>query len=316
MSSFEHVAANMPTLADLSDLALIRVSGEDARDFLHSQFCNDVKKLDSTQAQLNGYCSPKGRLLASFLLWQHGDDYLLQLPSELRESIQKRLTMFVLRSKVKLTDASADFVRLGLSGPQAGNLLHEFFGPVPEARFELMHGEQARIIRLGDDRFDLLVDAEDALAITRRLAGRCTAVSSQHWLWLDIRAGIPTITRATQEQFVPQMVNFELLGGVNFQKGCYPGQEIVARTQYLGRLKRRMYLAHIAAENVAAGDSLFSADLEGQASGTIVNAARAPSGGQDVLAVIQIDSAQQQTIHWKTADGPQLQLQTLPYPVP
>jgi folate-binding protein YgfZ len=316
MSSFEHVAANIPTLADLSDLSLIRISGEDARDFLHSQFCNDVKKLDGTQAQLNGYCSPKGRLLATFLLWQHGDDYLLQLPSELRESIQKRLAMFVLRSKVKLSDASADFVRLGLSGPQAENLLHDFFGAVPKARFELTRGAQASIIRLGDERFDLLVDGEDALAITRRLTGRCTAVASRHWLWLDICAGIPTITQTTQEQFVPQMVNFELLGGVNFQKGCYPGQEIVARTQYLGRLKRRMYLAHIAAETVTAGDSLFSADLEGQASGTIVNAAPAPGGGQDVLAVIQIGSARQQTIHWKTADGPQLKLRPLPYPVP
>lgn len=316
MSSFEHVAADIPTLADLSDLALIRISGEDAGDFLHSQFSNDVKKLAGNQAQLNGYCSPKGRLLASFLLWQQGSDYLLQLPAELRESIQKRLTMFVLRSKVKLTDASADFVRLGLSGAQAENLSHEFFGPVPEARFALMHGEHGSVIRLGDDRFALLVDGEGARALAERLAQRCTAVSSQHWLWLDIRAGIPTITRATQEQFVPQMVNFELLGGVNFQKGCYPGQEIVARTQYLGRLKRRMYLAHIAAENVAAGDSLFSTDLEGQASGTIVNAARAPGGGQDVLAVIQIDSAQQQTLHWKTADGPQLELQPLPYSVP
>jgi folate-binding protein YgfZ len=315
MSSFEHVAADIPTLADLSDLALIRISGEDARDFLHSQFSNDVRKLDGTQAQLNGYCSPKGRLLATFLLWRYGDDYLLQLPAELRESIQKRLTMFVLRSKVKLTDASADFVRLGLSGAQAENLVHEFFGPVPEARFGLVHGEQATIIRLGDDRFELLV-ASEAPAIAERLARRCTAVSADHWSWLDIRAGIPTITRATQEQFVPQMVNFELLGGVNFQKGCYPGQEIVARTQYLGRLKRRMYLAHVAAENVTAGDSLFSADLEGQASGTIVNAARAPGGGQDVSAVIQIDSARQHAIHWKTADGPQLQLQTLPYPVP
>src|ERR1700674_89027 len=316
MSSSEHVAANIPTLADLSDLALIRFSGNDAREFLHSQFCNDVKKLDGTQAQLNGYCSAKGRLLASFLLWQHGDDYLLQLPAELRESIQKRLAMFVLRARVKLSDPPAEFFRLGLSGSQAENLLHEFFGAVPKAEFELKQGEQASIIRLGADRFYLLVEFKNALVVTQALAMRCTAVSPLRWSWLDIRAGMPTITQATQEQFVPQMVNFELLGGVNFQKGCYPGQEIVARTQYLGRLKRRMYLAHIAAENVAAGDSLFSADLEGQTSGTIVNAAPAPGGGQDVLAVIQIDSAQRQSVHWKTADGPQLQLQPLPYSLP
>jgi folate-binding protein YgfZ len=316
MPAFEHAAGNMPILADLSSVALIRISGEDAGDFLHSQFCNDVKKLAGTQVQLNGYCSPKGRLLATFLLWKQGDEYFLQLPAALREAIQKRLSMFVLRSKVKLADASADLLRLGVAGTQAEALLGELFGTLPEAAFGLGRGEEVSIMRLGRERFELLVNSEHAPALTRRLAELCSHVSAERWSWLDIRAGIPVITQTTQDQFVPQMVNFELLGGVSFQKGCYPGQEIVARTQYLGRLKRRMYLAHIAAEDAAAGDSLFSADLEGQATGSIVNAAPAPAGGCDVLAVIQIESAKQQSIHWQRADGPRLELQPLPYAVP
>lgn len=132
-----------------------------------------------------------------------------------------------------------------------------------------------------------------------------------------IRAGIPTILPPTQEQFVAQMLNYELIGGVNFKKGCYPGQEIVARTQYLGKLKRRMYLARLeSAAEPQAGDELYSADMPEQATGMVVNAAPAPMGGFDVLAVIQTSSAEQHAIHWKSSDGPVLRLEVLPYAVP
>jgi hypothetical protein len=135
------------------------------------------------------------------------------------------------------------------------------------------------------------------------------------WDWIRVSAGIPMVVAATQEQFVPQMVNLEAIGGVSFQKGCYPGQEIVARSQYLGKLKRRMFLAHVDAEAVP-GDSVYSADLEGQASGTVVNAAAAPEGGCDVLAVVQVESASSQTLHLKSPDGAALSLKTLPYALP
>jgi tRNA-modifying protein YgfZ len=134
------------------------------------------------------------------------------------------------------------------------------------------------------------------------------------WNLLDIRAGIAWITPATQEQFVAQMTNYELIGGVDFKKGCYPGQEIVARTQYLGKLKRRMYRIHVDSA-LAAGDELFSADFDGQASGMIVNAAPAPNGGFEALAVIQIESAASQTMHVRTIDGPILKILDLPYAI-
>jgi folate-binding protein YgfZ len=141
-------------------------------------------------------------------------------------------------------------------------------------------------------------------------------VGNQCWDWLNIRNGIPVITSATQDQFVPQMLNMEIIGAVSFNKGCYPGQEIIARTQHLGMLKRRMYLANIRSENSPQpGEELFSGDVQGQASGMIVNAAASPEGGHDVLAVIQIASAQAEDVHWKSLSGPTLKLLPLPYSV-
>jgi hypothetical protein len=146
------------------------------------------------------------------------------------------------------------------------------------------------------------------------LATALTPVGTACWEWLEIRNGIPLITPATQEQFVPQMANMELIGAVNFHKGCYPGQEIIARTQYLGQLKRRMVLAHVEGETPPqAGDALFGSELEGQASGMVVNAQAAPDGGYDLLAVAQTTSIADAVLHFRSADGPLLSIQALPY---
>jgi len=161
----------------------------------------------------------------------------------------------------------------------------------------------------------LSVVPEHAAAVWQVLCESATPVGAPVWDWLRINAGIPMIVAATQEQFVPQMVNLEVIGGVSFQKGCYPGQEIVARSQYLGKLKRRMFLAHVEAP-AAPADNLYSADIEGQATGTVVNAAPAPTGGFDVLAVAQVESANTQTLHLKAADGAELRLKPLPYALP
>ncbi|MES2354315.1 MAG: folate-binding protein YgfZ [Pseudomonadota bacterium] len=307
---------NDTIIADLSHEAVITINGEDAETFLHGQFTNDVKKLNGTNWQLNGYCSPKGRLLASFRLWKQHDRYLLQLPSALRESIQKRLTMFVLRAKVKLVEASDETIRFGMAGPQAATLIQTIAGsPAPEPG-ALWQGENITVLSLGQNRFEILAAPEKASAVWQTLSEGAVKVGADQWDWLAIRAGEPSITLATQEQFVPQMANFELIGGVSFQKGCYPGQEIVARTQYLGKLKRRMYLVNIAADSVVAGDPLFSDNLEGQTSGMIVNAVASPDGGFDALAVVQGEKIENQVIHFKSLDGPALQPLSLPYAVP
>ncbi|MCA1978664.1 MAG: folate-binding protein, partial [Thiobacillus sp.] len=188
-------------------------------------------------------------------------------------------------------------------------------GAMPGAAMQSAAGEAGRVVRLGADKFVLALRPERAEAVWLALRSAATPVGAPVWDWLRINAGIPMIVAATQEQFVPQMVNYEALGGVSFQKGCYPGQEIVARSQYLGKMKRRMFLAHVETP-AAPGDSLYSDDLGGQASGTVVNAAPAPTGGYDLLAVAQVESARSQQLHLGQPDGAALTLKTLPYSVP
>lgn len=311
-------ALDQTIVADLSDMSLIQFAGEDAQTYLQGQLSNDLRELDGGNSQLSSYCTPKGRMLANFLLWQNApNSYLAQLPASLREPVQKRLSMFVLRAKVKVSDASDAWIRLGLGGPGAGAVLTSVLGEVPPAVQGLQHHARGSILRLPGDLFELLIAPDQADAMWRQLTTHAKAVGGACWDGLMIRAGIPTILPATQEAFIPQMVNYELIGGVNFKKGCYPGQEIVARTQYLGKLKRRMYLGNLKLDTAPApGDELFSADLPDQATGMIVNAAPAPDGGYDVLAVIQISSVEGNVIHWKSADGPALSVGVLPYALP
>jgi hypothetical protein len=308
-------AADGTIVADLSQLGVIAFRGEDTATFLQGQLTNDVRSLHADAAQWNGYCSPKGRLLGNFLMWRQSEDYCLQLSGDILPAVQKRLSMFILRAKVQGRDASDERVRLVVAGKQALAAVSAAMGAVPEAAMRSMTSDAGQVIRVGDDKFVLSVAPERAAAVWQALCQSATPVGAPVWDWLRLNAGIPMIVAATQEQFVPQMVNLEVIGGVSFQKGCYPGQEIVARSQYLGKLKRRMFLAHVDAE-AAPGDNLYSADLAGQATGTVVNAALAPSGGFDVLAVAQVESANTQTLHLKAVDGAALSLKPLPYALP
>ena len=308
-------AADGTIVADLSQLGVIALRGDETATFLQGQLTNDVRALHADGAQWNGYCSPKGRLLGNFLMWRQGEDYCLQLSGDILAGVLKRLSMFILRAKVQARDASDENVRLVVAGPRALAAVSAAMSTIPDATMHTTSGESGQVIRVGADKFVLSVAPERAAAVWQVLRQSATPVGAPVWDWLRLNAGIPMIVAATQEQFVPQMVNLEVIGGVSFQKGCYPGQEIVARSQYLGKLKRRMFLAHVDAA-AAPGDSLYSADIEGQATGTVVNAAPAPAGGFDVLAVAQVESANTQTLHLKAADGAALTLKPLPYVLP
>lgn len=310
-----HAAQTGLILADLSHWGLIGLAGEDAQSFLHGQITNAVQGMAPERAVFAGYCSAKGRMLANFLVIRRGDDLLIMLPESLREAIQKRLGMFILRAKVKSRDAGGEWVRLGLAGTGADNQVTEIVGaPLPEAMLGVAQSERALAIRLGAERFDLFVRPEEAPAHWAKLATRARPVGAAVWEGLLVNAGIPTILPVTQDQFVPQMANMDLLYGVDFKKGCYPGQEIVARTQYLGKLKRRMYLAQVTTE-ATPGDSLYSPDLPGQVCGTVVNAVAAASGGFDLLAVMQTSSQEGGDVRLGTEDGPRLNFKVLPYPL-
>jgi tRNA-modifying protein YgfZ len=308
-------AATQTVLADLSHFSLIGFAGEDAQTFLHGQITNDLRNLGENQAVFAGYLSPKGRMLANFLVMKRAGELLMMLPASLREPIQKRLSMFILRSKVKARDAGSEWVRLGLNGGDAADLVAEALGThAPEGMMAMAHAESAFALCLGAGRYDLFIAPGAASAAWEKLEGRARPVGAPTWDWLMVRAGVPVVLPPTQDHFVPQMANMEILGGVSFGKGCYPGQEIVARSQYLGKVKRRLYLAHLDAE-ARPGDELFAPEPADQAAGIIANAAPAPGGGWDVLAVALSPSVEAGEVRLKSRDGARLAFQPLPYPV-
>jgi tRNA-modifying protein YgfZ len=301
---------------ELSQLGLIRFSGEDAQVFLQNQLTCEVDALSAGQSTYGAYCTPKGRVLATFLLWRAEQGFFMQLPSSLREPIQKQLSKYILRSKVKAADATAEWTPAGIMGKDAAALVQRMAGAAPQAVHQVAQTPVAMVIRLPGDRFEIVAARDKAATALQALAAGAEKADAEQWQRQVIRAGVPMILPETQEEFVPQMINLDLIGGVSYEKGCYPGQEIVARMHYRGTLKQRMYLANVAsAEHLQPGEKLYSPDFGEQACGTVVNAARSSEGGHDLLAVIQISAADRGNLHWKSPDGPALKLLPLPYSV-
>ena len=310
-AELKHTASST-VLCDLSQYGLLRASGEEAQGFLQNLLSNDIRFVDATHAQLSSFNTAKGRMLAVFTIWRDGEDYLLQLPSSILEALRKKLSMYVLRTKVKISDASNEYVSLGLSGKDASALLSTISTELPQEVMGCVNHAGVHILKLDATRFQLTTSVEQAQTLWNALSKDARPVGSVCWDSLNVRAGIPSIVPKTQEEFVPQMANLDALGGINFKKGCYPGQEIVARMHYLGKLKRRMYLAHLdGSEAPQPGDELFSDDMEGQASGMIANVAPAPEGGYDILAVIQTASVEGYKL--RTANNTELNILPLPY---
>lgn len=301
----ELMAASKNTvLVPLTHLGLIEASGEEAKTFLHSQFTNDINHLAETQAQHAGWCTAKGRMQASFLTWRNGESYQLALAADLQEAAQKRLQMFVLRAKVKLTAATDSTLLLGLSGPQAEETLADAALPCPADAMTTALADGVAVIRLDASRFIIAVPESSIAALWQKLTVKARPAGVPVWRWLDIQAGFPLVTLATKEEFVPQMADFEKIGGVSFHKGCYPGQEIVARTQYLGKVKRHLYRL-TSSQALKAGDALHSPDNPDQACGMVMTAAPSPAGGYEALAVVQSNFAT--NVHLGSREGPQVQ---------
>ena len=289
----------------IAPLGVIRAAGADAASFLNGQLTNDIEKLGPAQARFAGYCSAKGRLLASFIAWKTPtDDVLLACHASVLPATLKRLGMFVLRAKCKLSDASAEVPLFGLAGTAAASVIGDL--PVWGRR---------------DDGSSQIVRLPDAAGVVRALVASPAAAPAEDlplatWQWLEVQSGVPGIEAATVEQFVPQMLNFELVGGVNFQKGCYPGQEVVARSHYRGTAKRRTFLFDI--DTVAApGQEVFHSADPGQPAGLIANAAPRPDGaGTSALVEVKLIALDGGSLHLGSPDGAVLQRRELPYHVP
>lgn len=284
----------------LASFGLIEVSGTDARSFLHNQLSNDLLHLAPNQAQWTAYCSPKGRMLAGFLAWSAAPDRIyLACDRGLVPGLVKRLRMFVLRAKVVVDDASERFEFNGASG-----------GTGDHVPFQLA---------LMDDAMHIALPAVDGqkrvLIVAPALATTPPSDDETAWKAMMIAAGEVWLTPATQDQFVPQMVNFDAIGGISFTKGCYPGQEVVARAHYRGAVKRRMYPARVSGV-ASAGQPLFSGGAESAECGMIANATVLTDGTSTVLAVLPIQSRLEANIHLATAEGPVLAFLDLPYAIP
>ncbi len=308
--------------SDLSHRGLIAAQGPDADLFLQGQLTCDVQQATLDHSILGAFCSPKGRALACLRLFRREDAVYLELPQELVEPTLTRLRKYVLRAKVTLEDASHRLVRFGVAGPHAEAVLTNQFGAIPEAINSVIHttGEwpDITVIRLPGitPRFELHGPLPVMQALWKALDTHVTFTGAEPWRLLDILAGIPTIYPETVEAFVPQMINLDALDGISFRKGCYTGQEVVARMHYLGKLKRRMYVARVDGENPPRpGDALFSPQADAsQSAGRIVDAAKHPDGGYAVLAVALIECAEQGVLHLGDAQGATLKLEPLPYP--
>ncbi len=306
-----HAAQTTDVLADLSHFSVLKISGADAASFLQNLFSSDIREITPQKAQRSSLNNAKGRVLATVLIWQNDSDYFVQIPRPIAATTQKKLAMYVLRANVTISDVSADWIGFGVAGKSAAQALQTQYKIVPTAAMAATEN----LICLGENRWQIYTRTDRASSDWTTLSSVLRPVGTPCWDNLTVRAGVPIILPATQEQFVLPMLNLDLLGAVSFKKGCYPGQEIVARMHYLGKLKQRLCLAHIATNRVPqVADSLYSPDYEGQISGSIVNVSLAAQGGFDVLAVLHVATLQKETpVHWLAIDGEVLTILPLPY---
>src|SRR4051812_30640740 len=300
------------TLTPLLREASILVRGEDAESFLQGQLSNDIRQVSAAQGQLAAYCTPKGRVLATFSVWPHDRGYVLRLPADLAGPIRKRLQMYILRSRVVLEDVSGDVALLGLTGPESVPLFREQIGAPPDVPFEVVGRGGLTAMALPGERIQIALPASEAAALWDRLiAGGCAPAGQDAWDCAGIAAGVVTVLSATSDQFIPQMLNLELAGAVAFDKGCYPGQEIVARSQYRGTVKRRLH-RFASLQSTHAGVAMVAAD--GSVAGMVVNAARTRNGGYELLGVVSQDGAEGPLR--LSQEAPALQPLPLPYALP
>ncbi len=303
-------------ICDLSQFSQIVVAGDDATNFMQGQFTNDIKRVDEDHSQLSAFCNNKGRMIANFRLFKYQQNYFFSVKSDLVEKSISHLQDYVLRAQVAIQDVSEQLIHLGVSGENATELLSSFIENISQEVDSVSHNDDYIFIRVAGSkpRYEVFCSAEHAKTLWKKVSEQAETVNSTSWDFLNIQAGLPFIDASSSEEFVPQMANMELINGVSFTKGCFTGQEIVARMHYLGKLKKRCYKVHIDTETRPEnGDKLFAENARaGQNTGAIIQVENNPVSGYDALAVIQIaDTGSKLFLH--DADGPAVTVKELPY---
>ena len=312
----EQQAYGNMVLADLSHYAVVKASGEDTAEFLQGQFTNDTKQVNESISQLSAYCNPKGRILANFRIFKRDNDFFLRMHADLLDAFLKRLRMFIMRSKVELIDSSEELTRMGIAGDKAGSKLETIFTSVPENPDESITENSITLIRLSGNtsRFEAYGPLDEIKTLWEKLESDATAIGKNSWDLLTIRAGIPEIVADTVEAFVPQMINLQAINSLSFTKGCYPGQEVVARMHYLGKVKRRLYLAQCNTETLPQpGQAIMTSDESAEKAGQVVMASWSGDKTAAFLAVLIIDKAENEALHVGSANGASVEILDLPY---
>ncbi len=303
---------------DLGAQALLTVTGAEAESFLQGQLTCDVHQLASGDVLPAAHLTPKGRALASFLAWEADGSFYLQFPQALAEAVTRRLRMFLMRSKATINHVNDTLVLLGAWGSAAEAVATRLVGRLPDTPFRQVTADGVTVLRLPGEtpRFELVLPIDSAIETWRTLeAADAKACNEAAWRLLDIRSGLGWIHAETTETFIPQMLNYDRIGGISFTKGCYVGQEVVARLHHLGKVKRRAYLGTlILAEAPPPGTPLFSPESSSrQGAGTVVDAVVTASGECELLAVVERKAQAAGDLRLETPDGPVVKLREPPY---
>jgi len=293
------------TYCDLSQFDVLTVSGEDAGEFLHAQLSSDVAALEINEAQLSSWCNIKGRVIVSFLLYRHHDHYYLLLEKEMTEQVHKRLQMFVLRSNVNIVNESERLIRIGICGLSAHNQIEEFIQSKPEAI--------SISLKISPNMSIVVCPVDLAKELWSKLQISAQAIASENWSLYNILTGITWIGISESEEFLPQSLNMDLIGALSFDKGCYPGQEIIARMHFRGKLKQRLFLAHARIEKVPAHKTkLFIAETNAHI-GMVAKAFMNEAQSCMMLVVLDIELAESAAIHLDSDEGSLIEILPLPY---
>jgi len=302
-------------VSELSNRGLIKVHGEDAETFLQNLLTNDIRKVTEESHQPSAWCSPKGRIIATFRIFKRSDGYYLALAADLVAHVIKKMGMYVMMSKVTLEDVTDTIAHIGVSGETAENTLRAFLEDmsVPAEINQTTTHETLSILKIPGTtpRFEIFGKPQAVRSFWSHCSNQATPVHSTHWDYLNILAGLPLITKASSEAWIPQMVNYIAIGGVDFKKGCYPGQEVVARLNYLGKTKRRMYHLLIDSDQLPGINDSIATDSDA-AAGKILNAVINPEGRAEALAILKISEVEK-PLYLAIENEPSVALLDLPY---
>lgn len=303
-------------ICDLSHFSTVAIAGGDAAEVMQGQFTNDVNMVDEDHSQISAFCNNKGRMLANFRLFQSQQNYFLSVRNDLAESSIDHLQKYILRAQVAIQDVSEQLIHIGIGGNDAENLLSSFIDKVNTTVDSVSHNEDYIAIRVAGaiPGYEIFCSLEHAKKLWENISEKASVVNSAYWDYLNIKNGLPFVDSNTSEEFVPQMANMELINGVSFDKGCYTGQEIVARTHYLGKQKRRTYRIGITSDKTPQPGEQLATDTstENQYTGTLLSVYQTAENEYEALAVIQIRSAESEKLTLQDSDA-EITVLKLPY---